>query len=414
MLGVKGKLLVAVLFLAAVLGTGQARLRLDEITAPFRDDFREMLYLPRGEGLKLIACGFDAPLADALFIKSMIYYAESIHAESEKDKAAGREFTYALFDVITDLSPRFTRAYQMGSLFLTASASLQTNLDGCRLLEKGVAKYDAMAKEGKPVVPDARWLFHTLLANTYEINVQTRLRQGGDAAGAAEAKQRAGREFRLAAASPGAPEYVMAAAAGYESVLSGQGGVENSQVAVLSVWRELYRQAEARGDKDVLVDLEARIKELEKNITDIRSTRHIEQLLSQAGKKFLEREKTPPAGVSDLIRDKLVPGQPPAPLSTDDAPDAWLALPDGSFRSKKLAAMETQNDMDILLSAVIAYRRTNNARPANPEALVSGGYIEAIPKPPLAGLGETYEYDAKTGLFADRMPEGPELPPERR
>ncbi len=415
MLSLKGKLLIVVLFLAAVLLTGRARLRLDEITAPFRDDFREMLYLPRGEGLKILACGFDAPLADALFIKGMIYYAESIQAEkTEEVKESDRGFTYALFDVITDLSPRFTRAYQMGSLFLTASASMQANRDGCRLLEKGVATYDKLAKGGKPVDPDARWLFHTLLANTYEVNIQARLRQSGDAAGAAEARQRAAKEFRLAAASPGAPGYVQLAAAGYQSVLSGQGGVENSQLAVLSVWKELYNEAQARGDKDVLPDLEARIEELEKHIAAIQDTRKVEEVLTDAGKRYLAREKAPAVGVADLLRDKLIPGQPPTPLGTDEKPDTWVALPDGSFKSRLLAAMETQNHLEILLNAVIDYRRAHGAAPPSPEALVEGGFIPSIPVPPLAGLGEKYEFDPKSGRFTDRMPEGPELPPERR
>lgn len=411
-LGGKGKALVVLLFAAAVLFTGEARLRLDELTDSFRDDLREMVYLPRGAGLQIIACGFDAPLADALFIKGLIYYAESFTAKG--DKTARRDFVYALFDVITDLSPRFTRAYQMGGIFLTAASTYQAHLDGCRLLEKGVREYTAMAQAGEPVVPDARWLFHLLLANTYEINIQTDLRSQGDIAGATEARQMAARQFRLAAASPEAPAYVALAAAGYESVFTGKGNVEDSQIAVLSVWREIYQTAQERGDKDILPDLESRIEELEKNIFNIKATREMERVLSEAGKRYLEKEKSPPAGIADLLRDKLIPGQPTAFLGTEETPDEWLALPDGSFKSRLLADMETQSQLEALLNAVILFRRATGTLPDIPEALVSGGYIPAMPTPPLYGLGQLYEYNPKTGLFSNRMPEGPELPPERR
>lgn len=412
-LGGKGKALVVFLFVAAVLLTGEARVRLDALTASFRDDLREMVYLPRGSGLKVLACGFDAPLADALFIKGILYYAESFQAK-EQDKTARREFVYALFDVITDLSPRFARAYQMGALFLTAASTHQAHMDGCRLLEKGITAYDDMAKAGKPASPDARWLFHLLLANTYEVNIQTYLRSQGDPAGAAEARQMAAKQFRLAAASPEAPAYIALAAAGYESVFTGKGDIENSEIAVLSVWRELYQAAVQRGDKEVLADLETRIEELEKNIFNIKATREMERLLSEAGKRYIEKEKTPPVGIADLLRDKLIPGQPATFLGTETTPDEWLALPDGSFKSRLLANMETQSQMDALLNAIILYKRTEGKLPDIPEALVSGGYIPAVPTPPLYGLGQIYEYDPRGGLFTNRMPEGPELPPERR
>ncbi len=418
MLGKKGKLLVVALFALLVYGTGQARLVLDDIVAGFRNDFREMLYLPRGMGLKILACGFDAPLADALFIKGMIYYAESFQAanaaNADQVKDASRTYTYELFDVITDLSPRFTRAYQMGALFLTASASYKTNLDGVRLLQKGVDKAAGEEKEGHPIVPDGRWLFHTLMANAYEMNIQTRLRRDGDMAGAVEAKKKAGEEFRLAAASPNAPEYIRLAAAGYQSSLTGQGDAENSLAAVQAVWMYLYDQAKIRGDKDVMSDLEGRIKELGDTLSAIHNTRELEKRLSAAGRAYFARAKHEPAGAADLVKAGLISAVPNGPLGNEKEPDQWLALPDGTFKSKILAAITTQNHLDALFSASVDYRRGTGKGPQSLRELIDGKYLEAIPEPPLKALGQEYLPNPKTGVFESRMPEGPELPPDRK
>lgn len=412
MLGKKGSLIVAILFLAAVFLTGRARLALDAIVAPLRDSFQEMIYLPRGDGLKILACGFEAPLADALFIKSLIYYAESLVPENDPSKS--RKYTYELFDVITDLSPRFARAYQTGSLFLTASALHTSVLDGVKLLDKGVTTYERLAKEGQPADPDARWLFHTLLATTYDVNIQSYRRTAGDLVGASEARQTAAKEFRLAAASPHAPEYVILAAAGYASVVEGKGNIEDSQSAVLSIWHELYDQAVARGDKEMAQDLEKRIAEIEEYIKNITDTRAIERFLSDAGRRYLQTEKKPPVGVADLLKAKLLPGRPRTPLATEEHPDSYLALPDGSFKSRTLSEMETSSQLDLLLNAVINYRKVNGKTPPTPQSLIDGKFLDRIPDPPLKEMGQTYEFDSQSGLFTNLMPELPELPPDRQ
>ncbi|MDR1520422.1 MAG: hypothetical protein LBU23_09820 [Planctomycetota bacterium] len=410
MLGKKGWLVAAALFIASVFLTGQARLALDAITEPFRDDFREMSYLPRGDALKIIACGFNAPLADALFIKSLIYYAESFRAKT--DKTARRAYVHPLFDVITDLSPRFTRAFQIGSMLLSSTPSLANSLEACRLLDKGVGIVKDEETRGRPIVPDPRWLYHTLLANIYEVNVQTRRRREGDIDGALEARRQAMLEYRRAAASPGVPDYVREAAAGFIRVYEGGGKVEDSMLAVLAVWREFHEQAERRGDKDVQKDMEERIAEAEEYIQDIRLTRAIEADLSSRGKKYLENRGATPGSPEDLRRAGLIPGLPITPLDNEDGPDVWLALPDGSFRSSRLAAMETQQQLDLLQSANIAWNRDHGLEKTPPslEALAEKRYIDKIPEPPLKLLGQTYSFEQ--GRFVSRMPEGPEPPPE--
>lgn len=412
MLTGRAKTLIILAFLGMVLLTGRARLALDDIVAPFRDDFREMMYLPRGDSLKIIACGFDAPLADALFIKGMIYYAEAIN--SSMDRSVRVSYTYELFDVITDLSPRFTRAYQIGALFLTSSSLPKSNFDGVRLLEKGVDTFARAEKEGHSIKPDARWLFHTLIANTFEVNIQVNRRMAGDLLGAAEARNRAGQEFTKAAFSPGAPLYVINAAEGYTISSAGSADVEAMDRAVLSIWQNLYQHAVDRGDQDVLPDIEARIDELQTRIDNIATTREIETELGAAGKEYLNRHGRAPVGAADLVRDNLIPAVPPGPLAAGGLQEQWLALPDGQFRSRILANMETTNHIELLFSAMLTYMRSAKSLPERPQALVDAGLVNAIPEPPLAALGQVYEYDAKRGYFYSILPSGPELPPDRR
>ena len=417
MLKIQGKLLILALFVVIVLATGQARLRLDGLTEPFRNDFREMLYLPRGKSLKLLSCGFDTPLADALFIKSLIYYAESFDAN---DKTGRRAYTYELFDVITDLSPRFHRAYQIGGLFLSSSTELKANQNGVRLLEKGVKTFTNIINSGEKIPTDPRWLFHILAANTYDVNIQARLRAMDDIEGASEARRLAAQEFVNAAKSPGAPSYVVAAASGYESVQKGNGNVEDALKATMAVWQELYAEAAARGDKDVLPDLESRIRDIEDTLNRISMTLTIEKLLGNAGQAYIARHNAPPSGIDDLLRDGLLQTPPPTFLSSEDEgeekgeEDYWIALPNGSFKSAMLSAMEQLSHLELLFDATMAYRRAEGHMPPNLQTLVDEKIIDRIPEPPLAALGQIYEYNPVSGMTTAAMPQGPELPPDRR
>ena len=417
MLGKKGSLLALALALLAAFGAGQARLSLDGIVAEFRDKFNDLKYLPKGNALKIIALGYDAPLADALFIKGMLNYAQTPGRnpggtpETTDEFQARLDFTYDLYNTVTDLSPRFTRAYQMGAFFLTASESGKSDLDGCALLEKGIANVERMAEAGTPVEPDPRWLFHSILASTYDTKIQTRRRQAGDLIGAADARQRAAKEFRLAAMAPGASLYLAQVASGYESVMSGKGNIEESQKAVLSVWKELERQAQERGDKDILPDIQNRIKLTEKWLTSMYETRELEKILSEAGQQYEKRENRDPGLVEDLVKAGVIPFVPVAPLGKKDEPDAWLALPGGKFKSKLLAGIETQGHLDFLYNAALDFYRANNRAPLNMDDLLDGKYLTYFPEPPLKGLGQEYQFNVNTGLFESAAPEGPEVPP---
>ena len=408
MLRKKEIFIVAALFLAAVLVTGRIRLWLDDIVAPFRNDFQSMLYLPRGDALKVIASGFDAPLADALFIKALVYFPQSTQHLHIIDES--KMYIYELFDVVTELSPRFYRAYQVGSLFLTASASLDTNRRGLLLLQKGVDVYDKLEAEGNRADLDPRWLFHSLLATTQEVNIQSRLRAAGDVEGASGARIEAGKQFRLAAASPGAPQYIIDAARGFESVLKGRGDIEAARAAVLSVWTETYNQARQRGDEELAADLEKRIETVQKELDAIVMTRQLQTLLSQSGDRYLKAKGKPATSIDDLYKAGLVRSVPSSwPLDgIAEDKDTMIALPDGTFKSRILAIWETRQHMDLFLDSVILYRRVHQQAPPDLETLVKDGILASLPRPPLAALGQEYKYDPVSGATTSSVPDLPE------
>lgn len=412
MLGTKGKLFFAALALVAVLLTGEARLHLDKLTEPFRGVFNEMLYLPRGDSLKLLACGFDAPLADALYIKGLVYYAEALDAQEKK--GATRLYTYELFDVITDLNPRFYKAYQTGGTLLGSSAVYESVMDSCRLLEKGVATWDALERKGESFSPDPRWHFHSLLASNFSLNIQNHYRNEGDFQGAAEARERASQEFRLAAASAEAPPLVIEAAAGIARSMRGHGDPEEEARAVRGVWTELREAALRRGNSEMAEDLTERIRTADAYLENFAETRGAQEFFSEVGREYLRKFGRAPDGLADLKRVGLLKALPDGlPFDNGEQKDRLLPLPDGTFMSRRFAELLTESRTGAVHDALRAYVKTHKSLPAGLDVLVSSGLLRELPALPLAAIGQEYEFDPNNGHLATRMPHGPELPPER-
>jgi tetratricopeptide (TPR) repeat protein len=113
------------LFAAAGLasaGAAAAR-RADESIAP-------LLYLPSGRYLKAASLGFDAILADVLYLWSIQYYSNY----RIEDRYLYLERIYR--DVITELDPRYIDPYLVGALIMTAEARQPEA--ALRLLDKGI------------------------------------------------------------------------------------------------------------------------------------------------------------------------------------------------------------------------------------------------------------------------------------
>ncbi|HET8946841.1 MAG TPA: tetratricopeptide repeat protein [Candidatus Polarisedimenticolia bacterium] len=91
-----------------------------------------LLYLPSGRYLQIASLGFDALLADALYLWSIQYY-------SNYDIADRYDYLEHIYkDVITELDPRYLDPYLIGSMIMTAEA--QQPEMALRLLDKGIEK----------------------------------------------------------------------------------------------------------------------------------------------------------------------------------------------------------------------------------------------------------------------------------
>lgn len=87
-----------------------------------------LLFLPTGEYLQAASLGYQGVVADALYLWSIQYYGH--HRTSE-----GRRYLWRIYDVITDLDPRYQDAYLTGAMVMAVDMS-DPEL-AIRLLEKG-------------------------------------------------------------------------------------------------------------------------------------------------------------------------------------------------------------------------------------------------------------------------------------
>ena len=92
-----------------------------------QDDIR---YIPTGEALRALSCGFDDTLADLLWFRVIQYYGSYRHGEH------GIEFFERLVDVVLDLDPNFEDAYRFAAQVL--SEDMQAPDRGIALLERGM------------------------------------------------------------------------------------------------------------------------------------------------------------------------------------------------------------------------------------------------------------------------------------
>jgi hypothetical protein len=96
---------------------------------------KELLYLPTPRVLSLLAMGNDGLMADAVYIWAIQYYSQ--FGKNER-------FLYLekVFDLITDLDPRYFDAYRMGALIMQVEAPgapEEKKRAVTRLYDKGIA-----------------------------------------------------------------------------------------------------------------------------------------------------------------------------------------------------------------------------------------------------------------------------------
>jgi len=90
----------------------------------------ELMYFPSGYAVRALSMGFQAPLADLIWLRFIQYYGE--HRMSD----ARFELMYHILDILTTLDPKFIYAYTLGGLMLTHDAERPDQAQ--QLLKKGM------------------------------------------------------------------------------------------------------------------------------------------------------------------------------------------------------------------------------------------------------------------------------------
>lgn len=195
----------------------------------------ELMYLPKGEYLKIFALGYRNVAADLIWIKALQFLGERNQSKE------GYSWAYHAVDVLTDLDPDFQIAYQATGTILGVWAGMPH--ESIKILTKGM-KY-------KP----EWWLLPFFVGYNYYYELQD--------------LDNAAKYFRIASDLPGAPPYLAQLAAR----MTVEAGDPN---AALEFLIRMYQQVQddrlkenlERRMKEVMVERDIRL--LEKAVVDFR------------------------------------------------------------------------------------------------------------------------------------------------
>jgi hypothetical protein len=179
-----------------------------QISRPAQAPADPRVFVPSATFFLDFSPSYRTSVADAYYLAMVQYYGEHVNRDGRIDSLP------QMVDLVTRLSPHFTRAYVFGALAFADAGRPDLSV---RLLERGFA------------ANPAEYVFPSLLGY-FSYRYGTGSKQENDAAGS--------RWYQRAAAIPGSPPYLLRLAA----VLAGKGGEEEKAVVM---WGQVY----AAGDK---------------------------------------------------------------------------------------------------------------------------------------------------------------------
>ncbi len=401
MLKRRGKMVVLGVLFLAILGSHFTKARLDVLQP--EEAFEELLYVPKGQGLKLLACGFEAPLSDFLWLKGWLYYSENFRAaQMRRDRAAKYRYVYQLHDIITDLTPRFGKAYIYGALFLTSTGKEHHIRDGIRLLEKGLSVYDEAERSGEPVIPDERWQMCVSIGNTYDQQLHD--------------LNQAMAWFDRAVDQPDCPSVIFEIRRYYQlQAHQGAGLLERYGVIRKLLEDQLKRMGERGSLGDSLQEkLKTDIEEVDRMRARLQATREIEAAMSKASALYKERTGQTATSVRSLLQARLLSHMPRLPFHGENdygnIPDYFMFLPTGEVKSYIVARMEADLHLQQIFYGVQRFYSKHHRRfPGNFGQLVAEGILKKGPVHPLRGLGFRLSYNPVDGTLGVYDPEFKEI-----
>ncbi len=392
----------AILLLAAVLagaGAHAARLPLDARRA--ESPFRELLYVPQGKALRIIAVGFDSALADVLWVRGLIYFSDNLRAILHRnDRTARYRYVHQLHDVITELNPRFAKAYLYGGLFLLSTGREAQIRQGIDILEKGVRAYESAREAGHPLPPEVGWQLHLQLAQAFDNPGWSGIYD----------RTRAAEHFRAAAEEPGTPPEIVRLLEAHLQQGLQRASLRERTVLSLRVWESIL--ARPGSSPEYRERIEREVAALREQLARLAHTEALEAELARIVRTYRERYGRLPASLPALVAEGILPERPASPFDAaarekTDRPDRWVILPDGSVRSRWLARLEAGMRRQFLFEAVRAFTLRHGGRlPARLDRLVDEGLLEFVPEHPLRAAGWRFTYDPRDGSLGIRVPDG--------
>jgi tetratricopeptide (TPR) repeat protein len=223
-----------------------------------------MLWFQSAPTMKRVSLGFSNLLADAYWIRAVVYYGGQRRAE-----VSSRDFSLLdpLLTLVTTLDPQFRAAYRFGAIFLAEAypdGPGQTDR-AIALLERGLEANP----RGWEYAHDIGFVYYWWL-HDYET---------------------AARWFERSGQLPGSPEWLPALAA---TTLAQGGDRDSSRL----LWRQL-------GDSDLeWIRRNARHRLMQIDAMDIVDN------LNQISQRFMTRTGRPPRDWSELVAGERLPGVP--------------------------------------------------------------------------------------------------------
>ena len=99
-------ILTSVLCVLSITGFLFVQSQLDRLKPPREQLKEKLIYIPKGPFIKTAALGFDAVLADLLWVRSVVYFGG--HFLTDKDY----HWLYEILDAATTLDPKNILAYR--------------------------------------------------------------------------------------------------------------------------------------------------------------------------------------------------------------------------------------------------------------------------------------------------------------
>ena len=255
-------LMIWVVLLVCIGGWVMPQMSIDYRRARWADP-DVLLFLPTGEYLDAASLGYQALIADALYLWSIQYYGHQVAEQ-------GRLYLWRIFDVITDLDPLFEDAYLTGALMM--GSDLGDAAMALRLLEKGATHN-----------PDG-WIYPLESGYYAWMNL-------GD-------HELASEYFDKAVAIPGAPEVI-------GRIRAGMAEFVGDQRMALALWADVYEGARAEGD--------AKIESIAwQHVYDLKVAIDLEDLRAAIRRFRFERGQLP-AALQELASEgylRVVPDMP--------------------------------------------------------------------------------------------------------